>query len=146
MKKLFQDIFQYNFEANQELGAALENNRSQITQRSIPLFSHNINAHRLWNMRINVESIPNPFEEHSLDRCLQLDHENLETTLRILDNRDLDEVINFQDMQGQPFKAGIRDILFHIANHHTHHRGQIISDLRSIGIAPPILDYIYKVV
>lgn len=37
----------------------------------------------------------------------------------------------------------IQQILFHIANHFTHHRGQIISDLRQNGIEPRISDYIF---
>jgi uncharacterized damage-inducible protein DinB len=37
----------------------------------------------------------------------------------------------------------IQQILFHVANHFSHHKGQIISDLRQSGIDPIVIDYIF---
>ncbi|NNG11293.1 MAG: damage-inducible protein DinB, partial [Arenibacter sp.] len=37
----------------------------------------------------------------------------------------------------------ITDMLFHIINHSTHHRGQISVDLRNNAIEPPVLDYAF---
>ena len=144
MKSLFKDIFQYHRDVNQEIGELLLQNREKISERSIPLLSHNINAHKGWNYRINGQLVSFPFDDLDIEDALELDKENLIASMAILENRDLNEVIHYQGLDGTKFQNTICDILFHVANHHTHHRGQIISDLRQNGIAPPVTDYIFK--
>jgi uncharacterized damage-inducible protein DinB len=41
------------------------------------------------------------------------------------------------------FTNTIKDILFHIINHSTNHRGQIAVDFRNNGLEPLVLDYVF---
>ena len=36
-------------------------------------------------------------------------------------------------MKGEEFKNGVEGILFHVVNHGTFHRGQILTMLRELG-------------
>lgn len=40
----------------------------------------------------------------------------------------------YKNMKGEPFESTYDDTLFHIVNHSTYHRGQIITMLREAGI------------
>ncbi len=143
MKDFFRDIFEYHHYFNQKLAEQLIEHEDQLTERTIPLFSHSINAQQIWNSRITKEEQFGVHQLHSLEECRQLDKENFRKTLDILRNRELDEVIKYRNSKGDEFQNSIQEILFHIANHFTHHKGQIISDLRQRGIAPIVTDYIF---
>jgi uncharacterized damage-inducible protein DinB len=41
------------------------------------------------------------------------------------------------------FSNTIKDILFHMINHSTHHRAQIAMDMRNNKLEPLPLDYIF---
>jgi uncharacterized damage-inducible protein DinB len=41
--------------------------------------------------------------------------------------------IDYKNMAGQEFSSGVDEILFHVVNHGTFHRGQIITMLRELG-------------
>ena len=142
-KDFFRDIFEYHNDCNQRLMDQLLENENMITERSIPLISHNLNAHQIWNARINDKEIFDAFKNHSLIECKILEQRNFLDSLEILDNYKLDNVINYSNSKGQKFNNSIQEILYHVANHHSHHRGQIISDLREVGIVPITSDYIF---
>ena len=143
MRDLFEDIFEYHHHINQKLADQLLENESRISERSIPLFSHIINAHQVWNARILGTKSVGVNDVRSLEENKKLDTANFQDTMKILASFDLNQVIAYRTSRGDEYKNSIRDILYHAANHHTHHRGQIISDLRQSGIAPIVTDYIF---
>jgi uncharacterized damage-inducible protein DinB len=51
--------------------------------------------------------------------------------------------IAYKNTRGESFENSVRDILFHINNHSTHHRAQIAARIREAGITPPTSDYIF---
>jgi uncharacterized damage-inducible protein DinB len=69
--------------------------------------------------------------------------ENLDTTVKILNTLPIDKSITYKTFKGDGYTNTIQDILFHVSNHSTHHRGQIISDFRQSGIEPIVTDYIF---
>lgn len=143
MKDLFQDIFSYHYHFNQKLVEEFRLHRDKLPERSFPLFCHMLNAHQIWNARILKTAELGVQQLHTLEQCGPIDKTNYETTLKILDVVDLESVIDYKTSRGQPFTNVVRDILFHAANHHTHHRGQIISDFRQSGVEPLVTDYIF---
>ena len=56
---------------------------------------------------------------------------------------DLDRVIAYQSMAGDPFSDPVWKIVMHVVNHATLHRGQVMAMLRQMGVAPPGTDLIY---
>lgn len=143
MKAFFKDIFEYHHHYNQKLAGQLITHETLISEKTIPLFSHAINAHQIWNSRILQTKPVGVHQLHSLERCKALDNSNYRNTLKILNSFALEATITYQNSAGDIFNNSIREILFHIANHFTHHRGQIVSDLREHGIVPIKTDYIF---
>jgi len=143
MKAFFKDIFQYHHHTNQLLLKEFNTLNASLPERTFRLFCHILNAHQIWNARILGQESIGVNDMHSVDECRALDAANYDTTLSILDTRDLSETVPYRTKAGQHFSNTIQDILFHTANHGTHHRGQIISDFRMAGIEPPVTDYIF---
>lgn len=46
----------------------------------------------------------------------------------------LGETIVYKNMKGDPYENSVEEILFHLVNHGTYHRGQIITLLRESGV------------
>tara|TARA_B100001146_G_C15873248_1_gene302865 strand:+ start:78 stop:527 length:450 start_codon:yes stop_codon:yes gene_type:complete len=143
MEDFFKDIFEYHYQFNQRLIKQLNTIEEILPNRTIPLISHAINAHQIWNARITKSQELGVHQVHSLKICLEIDNSNYQQTLKILNERKLNEIIKYENTQGTTFENSIRQILFHISNHYSHHKGQIISDIRQIGIDPIITDYIF---
>ncbi|MEM1003550.1 MAG: DinB family protein, partial [Bacteroidota bacterium] len=56
---------------------------------------------------------------------------------------DFTRRIDYVNSKGNAYGNELKDILFHIINHATHHRGQILVDMRNHKMEPPVLDYIF---
>lgn len=143
MKSFFEDIFRYHHHFNQQLIDQLEEVKNHLPEKPLYLLSHLINAHQIWNARILGSRVLGVHEIHSPEQCRKIDRENLTDTLRILNEVDLEKVILYQNSQGKKFSNSTKEILFHIANHSTHHKGQIIAAIRNQGIDPVVTDYIF---
>ncbi len=143
MKAFFKDIFEYHHHFNQTLMKQMIENEKKLSERIVLLLSHSINAHQIWNARITEKEKLGVHQLHSLKECLKIDAENYKDSLKIIDERDLQEKIVYQNSKGKEFNNSIQQILFHIANHFSHHKGQIISDLKQSGVEPIVTDYIF---
>lgn len=143
MKEFFNDIFEYHNHFNQKLIEQLNEYENILPERTIPLFSHSINAQQIWNARITGKEKLGVHQVHSLKECAGIDNENYQETLRIIDERVLEERVIYKNSKGTEFDNSIQQILFHIANHFSHHKGQIITDIRQSGIDPIVTDYIF---
>jgi len=51
--------------------------------------------------------------------------------------------IAYRDMRGNPWSRPLWQLVLHVVNHGTHHRGQISGFLRSLGRTPPPLDLVH---
>lgn len=78
---------------------------------------------------------------HALDELLSINEVNTQTSLDIIKTFAFDTVISYAGPQEQILKNSVRDILFHIINHGTYHRGQIAMDFRQSGLKPLETDY-----
>lgn len=144
MEALFKDLFAYHHHFNQKLIEEFQKHLSKLPERSFPLFCHILNAHHVWNARILKETEQFKVQQvHSLDQCLEIDEANYQTTLKLLESVNMESMIEYRTSKGEPFTNRAKDILFHVINHTTHHRGQIISDFRHAGIQPLVTDYIF---
>ena len=54
----------------------------------------------------------------------------------------LDEWMSYVNFAGESCKYRLSEVLFHIANHLTYHRGQAISQLRQLGKPAVATDYL----
>lgn len=143
MKHYFKDLYNYHHATNQAIVKLLMDYQHLVTERSLGLISHSINAHQIWNARINGTQPFGVFETHSVENISKFDTANYHSTIEIIDSTNLEKVIEYNNSKGEPYSNAVADILFHISNHHSHHRGQLISDLKSSGIPSIVTDYIF---
>ncbi|MGB0880463.1 MAG: DinB family protein [Polaribacter sp.] len=143
MINFFTDVFKFHFEINQLIINQIIESSDKISQKANFLLCHSLNAHQIWNARITNKNPLGVFDIHPLKACIELDKSNFETTKLILQKENLKETILYQNSKGIKFENTIQDIQFHISNHYSHHRGQLISELKQTGIEPIISDYIY---
>ena len=54
----------------------------------------------------------------------------------------LDESLTYVNFAGQTWTYRIGDVLMHVTNHATYHRGQVATLLRQVGQAPVSTDYL----
>lgn len=59
-----------------------------------------------------------------------------------LSDERLDEVVAYRTVAGVPQESAIWEMLRHVVNHGTYHRGQLATMLRQLGVAPPSTDLI----
>ena len=142
MQSFLRDLFLYHHHFNPLLINLVEQHEALIPAQTVGLLSHIFNAHQIWNARILGEAPNGVFQEHAFDVCRALELQNHQTTLEILDAVDLSNLIRYTNTKGQTFENSVRDILFHVANHTTHHRGQIVAAVRQVGGEPFASDFI----
>lgn len=50
--------------------------------------------------------------------------------------------VSYRDLRGNSWISPIWQIVLHVVNHGTHHRGQVSGFLRAMGKTPPVLDLV----
>ena len=144
MKNFFLDKFEYNYAANQKIIALIEANPLAYSEKVQILISHTINAHSIWNHRIQNASSPlGVWDVFQLSELAELDTRNYFHSQSHIDMYQLDTEVNYSNSEGESFSNEIATILFHIINHSTYHRGQLTSELKSQGVTPISTDYIF---
>lgn len=142
MKTFFSELFEYNRYMNNELIRAMVDQQDMITDKSLELMNHILNAQQRWNCRV----LKNPdmygtWDLHAIDELVAINEANTQTSLDIIKAFELETIITYTGPKGEPGKNSVRDILFHIINHGTYHRGQIAMDFRQSGLKPLETDY-----
>lgn len=144
MKAFFNELFEFNRYTNGELIKAILTNREVVSEKSIKWMNHILNAHHIWNSRINKTPIQfKTWDMHELGALAGLNEENNAGSFRIIRESEFTANIDYATFAGQAFTNTIQDILFHIINHSTYHRGQIAVDFRETGLEPLVTDYVF---
>jgi uncharacterized damage-inducible protein DinB len=55
---------------------------------------------------------------------------------------DLDRTLAYRDTRGRDFAQPLWQVLRHVVNHATYHRGQLVTLLRQVGAEPPATDMV----
>ncbi|MGB5556102.1 MAG: DinB family protein [Flavobacteriaceae bacterium] len=144
MKIFFNQLFDYNFYCNKKLieqSVALDT----VPKKSSELFSHILNAHHIWNARaLGKAAEYKVWQQHDIKTWGDIHYENQRSSFEIVTNADdFEKRIDYENSEGRLFINTLQDILFHIINHSTHHRSQILMDFRNHKIEPLSFDYVY---
>ena len=144
MKQFFKELFEYSHHFNQKLWDVFNDNPNRVSEKALKLYNHILNAHQVWNNRIEPKQTSfGVWEIHPFSELKGIDKVNYEQTLLILEKFDLNDNISYTNTKGQAFNNSIRDVLFHAINHSTYHRGQIATELRQNELEPLNTDYIF---
>ena len=157
MKGYFQQLAKYNQWANGRMYAAVLELPNEMYRRPTGVFfvslhgtlNHLLLTDRLWlNTLTGVgEELPNQLNAILFEDRRELAEARAAEDRRILDlidgyqDADLTKMIKYANTSGKQFEAPLSDLLMHIFNHQTHHRGQAHSCLSILtGKEPPSLD------
>ena len=144
MKLFFTELFEYGYDVNQKLLDVFNDNPGKTSEKSVKIVNHILNAHHIWNHRIEgLQPIFGVWELHDPAGLKAIDRENFQHTRKILDRLDLNQTVYYATSNGQEFSNSVRDVLFHIVNHSTYHRAQIATEFKRQGLEPLITDYIF---
>jgi uncharacterized damage-inducible protein DinB len=120
----------------------------QTSDRSIlGTLVHVFAADRVWLGRIHGEPPPQFVSESDYDlRVLQIDwpllYEKWHEWAATLTDQNVHEGMQYRDLKGNSRMSKKWEIVLHVVNHGTHHRGQVSGFLRTLGHTPPQLDLI----
>jgi uncharacterized damage-inducible protein DinB len=110
--------------------------------------THLFRAERIWLRRI-LEGIPAiPFALPGDEQWAALIvewpklHRQWQDWARGLSATDVEEMLAYTDLENNPWKQPVWQVVLHLVNHSTHHRGQVAGFLRASGHIPPPLDFI----
>lgn len=144
MKPFFKELFEYNHHINQKLAKVFLANADKTTEKSVKLFNHILNAHQIWNSRIElIQQRVGVWDIRPTEYFKQIDKTNYENSIRILDQFDMEQSIHYSNTKGEKFNNSIKDMLFHVINHSNYHHAQINTELKQSGIEPLVTDYIF---
>lgn len=111
---------------------------------------HMWDAEVIWLHRLEGESLRRwPSEGYSGTKDNLLDGflESSKNVLAFVESKApafMTTSISFTNMKGEPCEDVVEDVLFHVVNHGSYHRGQVITMLNELGISPlPSTDLIY---
>ncbi|WP_298995773.1 DinB family protein [Flagellimonas sp. S174] len=144
MKGFLQQLFDYNFYCNKQLMEQF-GQMDKVPKKSIKMFSHILNSHHIWNQRILGKTHEfEVWQKHAVEDWNDIHYDNQRSSFEIITNaEDFNKRIDYTSTEGRAYSNDLKDILFHIVNHATHHRGQIVMDMRASKIEPIPLDYIF---
>ena len=146
-------MYEYNIWANERIMNHLKSLPDGIFTKEVDLgfksiaevIGHMISADEVWFARIKGESPPSlartPFtsieEASSYQNILQ-------TQIReyLISTNDIEKIVNYSNTRGEEFQNSILEIMQHVVNHGTYHRGNISTILNSLGFKGILTDYI----
>lgn len=150
------ELFEYNRWADDRLLRAVADiSFEQFTRdmgssfRSVrDTLVHILSANWVWLSRwegVSPREMPREWKEVTpieLRRAWRDVESKQATYVNSLDDSDLDRVIRYMNMAGERFSSPLWQMLRHVVNHATYHRGQVTTMLRQLGLHPASTDMI----
>jgi uncharacterized damage-inducible protein DinB len=100
---------------------------------------HMMGAEHIWLERWKGVSLTRLFDEGEFDDLVAVRdrwtiiEEHRAAWLQSLHDGAAGEVVHYKNLGGRPFEAPLWQLVQHVANHSTYHRGQIVALLRIQG-------------
>jgi uncharacterized damage-inducible protein DinB len=123
-----------------ELGSSFSSIRDTLV--------HILSAEWVWLERLEGRSpgaMPEGWKEFSLEELRKawgVAASRLEEFVQNLSEDELDRVVSYRLLSGQAAESKTAQILRHVVNHSTYHRGQVVTMLRQLGASAPATDLI----
>lgn len=144
MKEHLAQLLRYEKWANKIILDALKQLPLQ-DEKCLDIMSHLLLAEKVWYCRIVKQNPPPVWNKMTLDECSLMFEKNcnsLNAFINNLNDNDFYNVVEYKNTKGDSFQNTIKDILTHIFNHSTYHRGQIVERLKGKLPAMPVTDFI----
>lgn len=157
MKDLLLSYTQYNIWANEAILQTILSQPQHIidaaVESSFPTIRatvyHIWSAEQLWLMRLQKAEQP-IWAAHGFEGDFKAAVGQWQAASRALNQlvaqrepAQLSTMIPYKDLKQQPHETPCSQIVLHVTNHSTYHRGQLVTMLRALGVKDiPATDYI----
>ncbi len=157
MKEILSQLSAYNIWANQLLFDIInqlpeEKQKQEVSSSFKTLFAtvlHLLDAESIWWQRMKLqERIVRPSENFSgdfkvLSNLLLQQNRQWKEWIQNAGEHQLQHVFQYQNSKREQFKQPVYQMLLHVFNHGTYHRGQLVNMLRQLGVEKiPATDFI----
>jgi uncharacterized damage-inducible protein DinB len=134
-------LIQYDSWANRKVLEVLAVNP---LPEAVKLMGHIIMARSVWVERINQSAKAiDPWQELEIREMEGMLSKQDESLMQMVQQTDVQRKIHYANTKGQAFSNSVEGVLHHLFLHASYHRGQISEILKSKGIQPPVIDYIF---
>jgi uncharacterized damage-inducible protein DinB len=128
MKEHYLQLFSYEDWAMQKIISILQECQDS---EAIQMFQHILLARELWHNRVANTNNPFRFDGKSLRECVESYNRNQTEWMSFLENvDDFDVAVNYKTTENTDKSTKLKNILTHVVNHSTYHRGQITNILK----------------
>lgn len=144
MEQYFLKLYQYNAWANNQVIKSLVN-QSVADEKALSIMSHLLAAPFIWLNRIKglPKSEVKLWETQDLDTLQQMAEEGASIWLDFITNtKSFDRDLSYTNYVGSPYVTNVEQIMIHLVNHSSYHRGQVALRIRQLGLQPVNTDYI----
>lgn len=145
MKTYLLKLYQYNAWANRRVIGCLE--RQAVTdEKIVSIFAHCVAANFIWYNRFM--GLPRSDYKlwgggYTIADLKKMVEEANELWMSFIDsNNSFDRVLKYHNYVGDYYENNIQDIMIHLVNHGSYHRGQVAVLLRERGYEPVNTDLI----
>jgi len=111
--------------------------------------SHSMGAEEIWLKRwqgINPTSFAKAEDYPTFDALAQhwetVEHEMMDFVHALKSDDDIRKTIVYKDLKGNEYSQLLWQIMQHLVNHTTYHRGQVVAMLRMLDVKPVGTDLI----
>lgn len=144
MNKQIHSLFKYENWANARMLESISLLK-EPDDKILDLMSHILLVQMVWYSRIMGIAAPPVWDKKSLQQCKEMYEVNKKILTPFIEKQTkdtLNTIIDYKNTKGQPFSNTITQILTHLFNHSTYHRGQIVERLKGKLPQLPETDYI----
>jgi uncharacterized damage-inducible protein DinB len=144
MKQYFLKLYQYNWWCNQRVIAALKR-QNVADEKILSVLGHVVAAQYLWLHRIQALPAPDVklWGTYSLDQLEKMTNEIGKRWIDFIESTDdFNRELVYKNYTNDPYVNNVEQIMIHLVNHSSYHRGQIAMLLRQKGFEPVNTDYI----
>jgi uncharacterized damage-inducible protein DinB len=158
MKELLTQYATYNIWANNEilnviLSLTNEQQKQEITSSFSSIYNtcyHLYDAESIWYQRLQqVEKMIRQSENQAATMQDVANGWQQQSRLWLdwignVSEEQLKEIFHYQNMKGEKFQQPLQEVLLHLFNHSTYHRGQLVTMLRQVGVEKiPATDFVH---
>lgn len=144
MKEFFVKWYQYNAWANRQVINCLQ--RQEVADEKIlTIMGHLLAANFIWLNRIQdlSKSEYKLWGVYSLAELTNMVEEADQLWSSFIQSQsDFNRILKYKNYVGNYFENNVEQIMIHLVNHGTYHRGQVALLLRQKGYEPVNTDYI----
>jgi uncharacterized damage-inducible protein DinB len=144
MKQYFLKLYRYNAWSNKRVLGTLQRQNVR-DEKILTIMGHTVAALFLWLHRI--KGLPAPdvklWGEYSLEQLVELAEKAGKEWLEFVESTDnFNRELTYRNYVNEPYTNNVENIMIHLVNHSSYHRGQIAMLLRQKGFEPINTDFI----